>query len=76
MPWDWFVIDMAYVLVLLGGGMVFRARNASVPTWMAFGGLATFVGVILFAYTYDAQASFAAASQGVSAAQMVQNQCG
>lgn len=74
-PWDWLVIDVAYVMDMLGGAMVFRARGASVPTWMAFGALATFVGVILFASTYAAQASFAAASEGATAAQMVQGNC-
>lgn len=61
-PWDWFIMDLSYVLLLLGGAMVFRARNATVGTWMAYGGLATFVGVILFTFTFQAQTAFAAAA--------------
>ena len=59
-PWDWFIIDLSYVLVLVGGGMVFRAKGVGVGTWMAFGMLSTFVGVILFTFTYQAQVAFAA----------------
>lgn len=61
-PWDWFIMDLSYVLLLIGGAMVFRARNVGVGTWMAYGALATFVGVILFTFTFHAQAAFAAAA--------------
>lgn len=64
-PWDWFIIDMSYVLVLVGGGMIFRVKNASVGTWMLFGMIATFVGTFLFYFTWDANQAFqAAAAQG------------
>lgn len=66
-PWDWFIVDLSYVLVLVGGGMVLRARNTALPTWMAFGMLSTFVGTILFYFTYDAQVAFQQAQGGVSA---------
>lgn len=64
MPWDWFIMDLSYVLVLIGGGMVFRARNASVPTWMLFAAISTFVGVILFTFTFQANAAYAASATG------------
>lgn len=55
-------MDLSYVLILIGGGMVLRARNAGPGTWIAFGGLATFVGVILFTFTFQAQTAFAAST--------------
>lgn len=57
-------MDLSYVLVLLGGAMVFRAKNASVPTWMLFGAVSTFVGVILFTFTFQANAAYAASATG------------
>lgn len=60
--WDWFVIDLSYVLVLVGGSLVFRARGAGVMTWMCFGSLSVFVGTVLFFYTWDAQQALAAAT--------------
>lgn len=74
-PWDWFVMDLSYVLVLIGGSMVFRARNAGVGTWMAFGMLSTFVGVILFTFTYQAQAAFAASAETADAIGMMVASC-
>lgn len=74
MPWDWFIIDLSYVLVLVGGAMVFRARNVGVGTWMAFGALSTFVGVILFTFTYQAQVAFAAAGTA-DAVEMLRSRC-
>lgn len=62
MPWDWFIIDMSYIMVLLGGSLVFRAKDVSLTTWMLFGMLSTFVGTILMVYTWQAQVAFAAAS--------------
>lgn len=67
MPWDWFVVDTSYVLVLIGGAMVFRARQVHLGTWMAFGFLSATVGALLFYFTYDAQVAFSQAQGGVSA---------
>lgn len=75
MPWDWFIVDLSYVLVLVGGGMVFRAKNVGVGTWMAFGALSTFVGVILFTFTYQAQVAFAATAQASDAVGMLTSRC-
>lgn len=75
MPWDWFIVDLSYVLVLIGGAMVFRAKNAGVGTWMAFGALSTFVGVILFTFTYQAQVAFAAAADSTDAVGMLVAGC-
>lgn len=75
MPWDWFIVDLSYVLVLIGGAMVFRARNVGVGTWMAFGMLSTFIGVVLFTYTYQAQVAFAEASAAKDAVGMLVTQC-
>jgi hypothetical protein len=74
-PWDWFIIDLSYVLVLIGGSMVFRAKNSGVGTWMAFGALSTFVGVILFTFTYQAQTAFAASAQAGDAIGMLAERC-
>ena len=60
--WDWFVLDFAYLLVLVGGSMVLRARTAMPLTWVAFGTLSIAVGAFLFAATYAAQVAVAAAS--------------
>lgn len=62
MPWDWFILDMAYVLVLLGGGIIFRSKSVGVGAWMAFGLLSASVGAFLFAGTYGAQQAFAASA--------------
>ena len=68
-------MDLSYVLVLIGGSMVFRAKNVGVGTWMAFGMLSTFVGVILFTFTYQAQVAFAAASASADAVGMLSQRC-
>lgn len=66
-PWDWFIVDTSYVLVLIGGAMIFRAKQVALVTWMSFGALSVVVGALLFFFTYDAQAAFAEAQGGVSA---------
>ena len=66
-PWDWFVVDLSYVLVLVGGGMIFRAKGVGVGTWMAFGLMSSVIGAFLFYFTYDAQVAFQASQGGVSA---------
>lgn len=60
--WDWFVLDFAYLLVLIGGSMVLRARMAMPLTWVAFGALSIAVGGFLFTATYASQVAVAAAS--------------
>lgn len=75
MPWDWFIIDLSYVLVLIGGAMIFRARGTTVGGWMAFGALATFIGVFLFTFTWQAQVAFAQASQGMDAVSTLSSTC-
>lgn len=55
-PWDWLILDVSYVMVLVGGGMVLRARGATPVTWLAFGLLSTAVGGGLFAITSAAYA--------------------
>lgn len=50
--WDWLVLDISYVLVLVGGGIVLRARTASLATWVLFGMLSVVVGGFLFSATY------------------------
>lgn len=54
-PWDLFVLDMAYVLVLVGGSMVLRARQAMPITWILFGLLSVAVGGPLLYATYAVQ---------------------
>ena len=58
--WDWFVLDVSYLLVLVGGSLVLRAKTAGVGTWVAFGTLSIAVGAFLFAATYGAQVATAA----------------
>lgn len=57
--WDWFVLDVSYLLVLVGGTLVLRARTAGVGTWVGFGTLSILVGAFLFAATYGAQVALA-----------------
>lgn len=65
-PWDWFIVDLSYVLVLLGGAMTFRAMRVSMATWMTFGALSALVGGFLMYFTWDAQLAFQEAQGGVS----------
>lgn len=64
--WDWFVLDISYVLILVGGGGVLRARSASLLTWIWFGMLAASVGGFLFAATWTFQVSAPGATPGAS----------
>lgn len=67
--WDWFVVDFAFVLVLVSGALVFRARGSPLATWAAFGVLSALVGGFLFYFTWDAQtASASALSSGAGPA--------
>ena len=59
MAWDWIILDVAYVMVLVGGAMVLRVRGSSVFTWIAFGTLSTTVGAFLFTFTYVLQTAYA-----------------
>ena len=65
-PWDWFIIDLSYVLVLVGGGMIFRVKTVGTATWMMFGMMSAVVGGLLFYLTWDAQVAFQEAQGGVS----------
>jgi hypothetical protein len=56
-PWDWLVLDVSYVMVLVGGGMVLRARAAMPMTWLAFALISVCVGGFLFAATVTADPS-------------------
>lgn len=60
--WDWLVLDISYVLVLVGGSLVLRARTAGLPVWLAFGGLSACVGGLLFYVTWSVQGAAAAAA--------------
>lgn len=50
--WDWFVLDFAYILIVVAAGAIFRARSSSLFTWVLFGVLAVAVGSFLFSGTY------------------------
>jgi hypothetical protein len=69
-PWDWFVLDVSYVMILVGGGMTLRARTVSPLTWLAFFTLSVCVGGFLFAATWQANAGFAADSAATTAAML------
>ena len=75
MPWDWFIIDLSYVLVLIGGAMIFRTRRTSIGSWVAFGMLATFIGTILLWETWNAQMLFATASASSDAITQLKSAC-
>lgn len=60
-------MDFVYVLVLVAGALVLRARGSALPTWLGFGVLSTCVGAFLFFATWDAQAA-ASATGGEDAA--------
>lgn len=66
-PWDLFVLDVSYVLVLLGGAMVFRARSSPPVVWVWFGMLSVMVGGALFYATYSVQAAAAEAAANTAA---------
>lgn len=50
--WDWLVLDVSYVVVLIGGSMVLRARSSSLLTWIGFGALSVAVGAFLLSATW------------------------
>lgn len=57
LAWDWLVLDVAYVLVLVGGAMTLRLKLAGLGTWLLFGLLSIVVGGFLFGWTYVTQAA-------------------
>ena len=60
--WQWATLDIAYVLVLMGGSLVLRARCASAFAWAGFGSLSVGVGGFLFWATLRAETAVAAAA--------------
>lgn len=60
--WDWLVLDVSYVLILVGGAMVLRARSSTLVTWVGFGVLSASVGAFLFAATWATGPAMAAAA--------------
>lgn len=74
LAWDWLVLDISYVLVLVGGGIVLRTRNVSLITWMFFGLLSVAVGGLLFSATY-LMGQGQAAIEGATATASMLSQC-
>lgn len=72
--WDWFILDFAYVLVLISGALVLRARGSGPGTWLSFGLLSTCVGAFLFHFTWKAQTAFATVSSA-SPTSMLMSAC-
>lgn len=60
-PWEWFILDVAFALALLGGSLVLRAKRSLPAAWVTFGVLSVAVGGFLLAATYQAQADYGAA---------------
>lgn len=60
-PWEWFILDVAFVMALLGGSLVLRAKRSLPAAWVTFGVLSVSVGGLLMAATYQAQADYGAA---------------
>ena len=73
MAWDWLVLDVSYVLILVGGAMVLRARRSALVTWVWFGLLSVSVGGFLFAATWATGPASAAATE--MTAEAVLNNC-
>lgn len=71
--WDWLVLDVSYVLILIGGGMVLRARRSTLLTWVWFGLLSASVGGFLFAATWVTGPAAAAANVEMTAETVLQN---
>lgn len=59
-PWEWFILDVAFVMALLGGSLVLQAKRSLPATWVAYGLLSAIVGGLLMAATYQAQAAYGA----------------
>lgn len=73
--WNWLILDIAFVMVLMGGSTVLRSKGAPPLVWIAFGTLSTLVGGVLFASTYTVQTAMAAASAGQDAIGTLQGAC-
>lgn len=65
--WDWLILDLSYILVLVGGAAVLRARGVGIVTLVWFGVLATAVGGFLFAATYSFQTGAAVGAPAATA---------
>ncbi len=74
-PWDWLVLDLAYVLVLLGGSLMLRARCASPPVWLAFGVLSACVGAFLLHETTTANQAYLDGQAAASPLAMMASGC-
>lgn len=68
---DWIVLDVAYVLCLVGGTIVLRAKIAGPLTWIMFGLLSVGVGGFLFGATYFTQAAATELSSTADAAALL-----
>lgn len=73
--WDWFVLDLSYVLLLFGGSFVLRARAVPLMTWVGFGAVSAIVGGILFAGTYHAQTTLAETAETMDAVALLAAGC-
>jgi hypothetical protein len=65
------VLDVSFVLALVGGGIVLRARCARPTTWIVFGILSVCVGAFLLATTYGSQSAMAAVASSTSTTEML-----
>lgn len=71
--WDWLVLDVSYVLVLVGGAMVLRARRSTLFTWVWFGVTSIAVGGFLLAATWATGPATAASGAQMTAETVLQN---
>ena len=71
--WDWLVLDLSYVLILVGGAMVLRARRSTLVTWVWFGMVSVSVGAFVFAATWATGPAMAAATAETTAETILQN---
>lgn len=65
------MVDIAYVLVLLGAAMIFRARMAPPVTWISFGALSAGVGGFLMHATFQTQEAMATMSGATNATMLL-----
>lgn len=71
LAWDWFILDLSYILLLIGGAVVLRARGSSLTIWIFFGLLSVAVGGFLFSGTFFVQTAAAEVASETSSVAML-----
>lgn len=69
--WDWIVLDIAFVMLLIGSAVILRTRNSAPSTWITYGVTSALVGSFLMRATFETQRAMAAMGEGVQGAAML-----